>query len=118
MALDQVHDVGMSEKGSVYLTVVEFEGKAVEPPIQVTFEGENAGSVAVTQDALAARYDEEELLQIGEGSSMLGLKRIIGEVATNGNLVHDDIKPLHPNLFEGRVIGHPELPTPVRELTA
>lgn len=118
MALDKVHLVGMSENGSTYLTVDEFEGRAVKPPIQVTLEGEDASSVAVTQEALAARYDDEELRQIGEGSSMLGLKRVIGEIATNGNLEHGATKPLHPNLIDAEVVAYAELPAPVRELTA
>lgn len=118
MALDKVHVVGMSENGSTYLTVDEFEGKEVKPPIQVVLEGEDASSIAVTQDAMAARYDEEELRQIGEGSSMLGLKRVIGEIATNGNLERGATKPLHPNLIDPEVIVFAELPAPQRELTA
>ena len=118
MTLDKVHIVGMPENGSTYLTVDAFEGKAVKPPIQVTFEGEDAASIAVTQDAMAARYDNEELRQIGEGNSMLGLQRVIGEIATNGNLEHGAIKPLHPNLIDAEVATYAELPAPVRQLTA
>jgi hypothetical protein len=118
MALDKVHIVGMSENGSTYLTVDKFEGREVKPPIQVVLEGEDATSIAVTQDAMAARYDDEELRQIGEGSSALGLKRVIGEIATNGNMVQGDIKPLHPNLFEGQVVDTLELTAPQAELTA
>lgn len=118
MALDKVHIVGMSENRSIYLTVDEFEGKAVKPPIQVVLEGEGATSVAVSQDALAARYDDEELRQIGEGISMLGLGRVIGEIATNGNLEHDATKPLHPNLTDAEAVAYAELPAPARELTA
>jgi hypothetical protein len=68
----------------------------------VVLEGEDA-RVAVVRDGLAARYDDDELRLIGEGSSTLGLNRVIGEIATGGNLVRDDIKPLHPNLIEGDV---------------
>jgi hypothetical protein len=118
MALDKVHVVGMSENGSTYMTVDEVNGIRVEPPIQVVFEGEDASNVAVTQDAMAARYSDEELRQIGEGSSTLGLKRVIGEIATNGNLEHGATKPLHPNLIDAELVGFAELPAPQRELTA
>lgn len=123
MALDKVHTIGMSENGSTYLTVNSFYGTdnkevRVEPPIQVTLEGDDASSVAFAQDALAARYSDEELRQIGEGSSMLGMKRVIGEIAMNGNLEHGATKPLHPNLIDAEVVAYAELPAPVRELTA
>ncbi|QQS19988.1 hypothetical protein IPL85_00810 [Candidatus Saccharibacteria bacterium] len=118
MTLDKVHIVGMSENGSTYLTVDEFEGKAVKPPIQVVLEGKDATSVAVTQDALAARYDDEELCQIGEGSWVLGLQRVIGEIATNGNLEYGATKPLHPNLIDAEVVAYAKLPASVCELTA
>jgi len=120
--MDKVHTVGMSVNSSTHLTVDSVSGAdnkeiRVEPPIKVVFEGEDATSVAVTQDALAARYDDEELRQIGEGSSTLGLIRVIGEIATNGNLVHGNIKPLHPSLFEGQVVDILGLAVPQRELT-
>lgn len=123
MALDKVHTIGMSENGSTYLTVNSFYSEdnkevRVEPPIRVTLEGDNASSVAFAQDALAARYSDEELRQIGEGSSMLGMKRVIGEIAMNGNLEHGATKPLHPNLIDAEVAAYAELPAPVRELTA
>lgn len=117
MALDKVHVVGMSENDSTYMTVNELEGKEVQPPIRVVLEGEDASSVAVTQDTMAARYDDEELRQIGEGSSMLGLKRVIGEIVMNGNLEQGATKPLHPNLIDVEVVASAELPAPVRELT-
>lgn len=115
--MDKVHDIGMSENGSTYMTVDEANGVRVEPPIQVILEGESA-NVAVTQDALAARYQNDELCLIGEGNSMLGLQCVINEIATNGNLEHGAIKPLHPNLIEVNVVASVELTAPVRELTA
>jgi hypothetical protein len=118
MFIDKVHTMGMSENNSTYLTVSEYGGKAVKPPIQVVIEGENASSVAVSQDALAARYVDEELRQIGEGSAVLGLQRVIGEIATNGNLEHGATKPLHPNLIDAEVVAYVELSAPARELTA
>jgi hypothetical protein len=120
--MDKVHTIGMSENGSTYLTVNAVYGAdnkliPVEPPIEVVFEGENA-NVAVTQDALAARYHDDELRQIGEGSSMLGLNRVIGDIAVKGGLVHGEIKPLHPTLFEGQVVDVLELTAPQGQLTA
>lgn len=97
MSIDKVHLVGMSPKHSTHLTVTEFEGVEVEPPIEVVLEGEGATRTAITQDALAARYNEEELLKIGEGSSMLGIKRVVGEIAMNGNLDYGAAKPLCTN---------------------
>lgn len=122
MALDKVHALGMSENGSTYLTVDSFYGVdnkvvRIEPPIQVVFEGEDASSIAVAQDGLAARYDDEDLRQIGEGSSMLGLNRVIGDIAMNGNLKHDATKPLHPNLIDVEAVTL-ELSAPQQELTA
>ncbi|MDB5175900.1 MAG: hypothetical protein JWM81_758 [Candidatus Saccharibacteria bacterium] len=120
--LSRVHTVGISENGSTYLTVEAYYGAdnqavPIEPPIRVVFEGE-AANVAVTQGALAARYNDDELRQIGEGSSMLGLDRVIGDIAMNGNLTRGAIKPLHPNVFESMVVDALELTAPVRELTA
>lgn len=94
-----IGSAGMSPNSSTYLTVETFSGPdnieiAIEPPIQVVFEGEDARVVAVTQDGLAARYDDDELSEIGEGSSVKGLNRVIGEIATNGNLERDAFKPL------------------------
>jgi hypothetical protein len=114
--MDKVHIIGMSEDGSTYLTVDEVTGKKVEPPIEVTFEGEDA-HIAVVQEAMAARYHDDELRQIGEGNAILGLNRIIGEIALNGPLKYGDIKPLHPNLIDSTVTVA-ELPAPRRELTA
>lgn len=118
MALDKVHVIGMSENGSTYMTVDEVNGVRVEPPVQVVFEGEDASNVVVSQDAMAARYSDEELRQIGEGSSMRGLQRVIGEIATSGNLEHGATKPLHPNLIDAEAVAFTEIPAPVRELTA
>jgi len=118
-SLDKVHDVGMSENGSTYLavnTVYDANNQEiiVEPPIEVVLEGENA-HVAVTQDGFAARYHDDELREIGEGSSTLGLSRVIADIAINGKLTHGDIKPLHPSLIQGRVVRRPELvPIPTR----
>ncbi len=122
MALDKVHIQGMSENISTYLTVTSVAGDdnkeiRVEPPIKVVLEGEGADSVAISQGSLAASYDNAELAQIGEGSSILGLKKVIGAIATDG-LTYDDIKPLHPNLLEGQVIDTPALSAiPLLELT-
>lgn len=121
--LDEVHIVGMSESGSTYMSVTQVcdsEGKVVrvEPPIRVVLEGEDA-RVAVTQDALAARYDNEELSQIGDGNPILGLKRVIGSIATSGGLEVGAIKPLHPSLFEAEVVDQvAELVTSTPQLTA
>jgi hypothetical protein len=97
--MNTVHSVGMSPNNSTYLTVDAFYGPdnekiEIEPPVQVIFEGEDAATIAVTQDGLAARYRDEELCQIGEGGSAAGLNRVIGEIATNGNLKDGDFKPL------------------------
>lgn len=100
--MDKVHAVGMSENGSTYLTVSEVAGVKVEPPIEVVFEGENA-HVAVAQDALAARYHDDELRQIGEGNAILGLNRVIGEIAMNGNLERGATKPLHPGIIDAKI---------------
>jgi len=123
MALDKVHTIGMSENGSTYLTVNYFYDAdnaevRVEPPIQVIVEGGDASSVVFAQDVLAARYSNEELQQIGEGNSMLGMKRVIGEIAMNGNLEHGATKPLHPNLIDAETVEYAELTAPVGELTA
>jgi hypothetical protein len=122
MALDKVHTVGMSENGSTYLTVDSFYSEdnkevRIEPPLQITLEGEEAG-IAFVQGAMVARYSDEELREIGEGNSMLGVKRVIGEIAMNGNLKHGATKPLHPNLIDAEAVVCAELPAPVRELTA
>jgi hypothetical protein len=120
---DEVHVVGMSENSSTYLTVSEVcdsDGNVVrvEPPINVVLEGKNIRSVAVTQNALAARYDQDELSQIGEGNPILGLDLVIGDVAVNG-LTYGAIKPLHPTLMEAQIVDEvAELASPSRELTA
>jgi len=118
---DRVHLIGMSEDGSTSLVVDSVYGDdnkkfVVEPPIRVTLEGQSA-RVALAQDALVARYDDEELRQIGEGSSTLGLKRVIGDIAVRGGLVYGEIKPLHPNLIEGKVIDNRELTTSQRAIS-
>jgi hypothetical protein len=115
--MDKVHTVGMSENGSTYLTVDAVNGVRVEPPIIVTFEGENA-HVAVVQEAMAARYHDDELRQIGEGNATLGLNRVIGDIAMNGPLEFGATKPLHPNLNDGDSVAFIELPAPRRQLTA
>lgn len=94
-----VGPVHMSPNGSTYLTVEAYSGPdnteiEIEPPIEVVFEGEDASVVAVTQDGLAARYYDDELSEIGEGNSVKGLNRVIGEIATNGNLERGAFKPL------------------------
>jgi len=114
--MDKVHTIGMSENGSTYLTVNEIAGVKVEPPIRVTFEGETA-YVAVAQEAMAAHYHDDELRQIGEGNAILGLNRVIGDIAINGPLEFGATKPLHPNLIDSTVASA-ELPAPRRELTA
>jgi hypothetical protein len=121
MAIDKVHIAGMSQNGSTYLTVDSFYGPdnreiRIEPPVEVILEGDDARSVAFSQGGMAARYSDEELRQIGGGSSMLGTKRVIGEIAMNGNLERGAIKPLHPNIYEACVVAYPELPAPAREL--
>lgn len=119
MSLDKVHPLGMSENGSIFMTVnlvTDEENKVVrlEPPVEVVFEG-NGTNVAITQGALAARYSDEELAQIGEGSPAQGIKRVIGDIAMNGNLVHDATKPLHPTQFDiQQMITLPELPEMLR----
>ncbi|HUA13040.1 MAG TPA: hypothetical protein VL989_00865 [Candidatus Sulfotelmatobacter sp.] len=123
--MDKVHTVGMSEDRSTYLTVDAYYGDdninaiAIEPPLQITLEGEDA-HVAFVQGAMAARYHDDELRQIGEGSSTLGIKRVIGEIAMSSGLESGATKPLHPNLIDGDVIVDTplELPAPRRELTA
>jgi len=116
MSLDRVHALGMSDNGSTFMTVDAVAGQdnieiRIEPPIIVVFEG-NGSSVAITQDALAARYSDDELTQIGEGSSAQGINRVIGDVAMNGNLVHDATKPLHPTQIDvDELVVMPQLPT-------
>jgi len=119
--LDRVHVVGMSPNGSTYLTVNSVNGLdnkevSVHPPIEVVFEGDDA-RVAVTQDGLAARYDDEELRRIGEGNSSLGLYRVIGDIAMHGNFELDAIKPLHPTLIEGHVVSRANIVATRPELT-
>jgi hypothetical protein len=120
--LDKVHSHGMSESNSTYLVVDAFydhnQRVEIEPPLRVIFEGENASRIAVNQGVQTARYDDDELQRIGEGSSVLGLNRVIGEIALNGNLVYGATKPLHPDLVDGQVIAPAELPAPRRELTS
>ena len=114
--MDNVHTIGMSESGSTYLTVNSVGGTKVEPPIRVTFEGENS-HVAIAQEAMAARYHDDELRQIGEGNAILGLNRVIGDIALNGPLEYGSTKPLHPNQIDSTVVAA-ELPAPRHELTA
>lgn len=109
MALDKVHPVGMSENGSTFLTLDAYYGddnqeRVLDPPVSVVLEGKDLSTTAVVQAGLAARYSDEELGQIGEGNSLLGLKRVIGDIATNGNLQEGAIKPLHPGILEGYVV--------------
>jgi len=113
MGLDKVHALGMSENGSTFMRVdsVTDENNNVvrlEPPVDVVFEGSST-NVAVTQDSLAARYSDEELTQIGEGSSAQGINRVIGDIAMNGNLVHDATKPLHPTQIDVEPVTLSEL---------
>ncbi len=122
-SLDKVHTLGMSPNNSTYLAVDAYYDTdnnkvSIEPPIEIVFEGDQA-HVAVTQEGLAARYHDDELQLIGEGSSVLGLKRVIGDIAKNGNLARGAIKPLHPNLLVGSVVlSAQELPAAHRDLTA
>ena len=116
-SFDKVHTLGMSSGGSTHLTVSEFSGNKVEPPINVVFEDDGM-QVAVTQDALAARYRSDELQQIGEGNAIMGLNRVIGEIATNGNLEHGATKPLHPNVIDVEAAAYAELPVAQKVLTA
>ena len=107
--MDKVHILGMPESGSTYMTVStvrDLEGREVtiEPPVKVIFEGDQART-AVTQDGLAARYSDEELSEIGEGSLALGLNRVLGCIATNGNLVDGATKPMHPTLIDATIVG-------------
>jgi hypothetical protein len=48
---------------------------------------------------------------------MLGVQRVIGKIARNGNLEFGATKPLHPNLIDGDVAAFAELPAPRREFT-
>lgn len=96
---DKIHSVGMSPDASTYMEVDSFMGPdkkaiAIEPPLVVVLEGQEARKVAFQQDALAARYTDEELRQIGEGSSTLGMQRVIGDIAMGGGLVDGATKPL------------------------
>jgi hypothetical protein len=122
-AMDKVHTIGMSENGSTYMVVDAYYGEnnkrvAIEPPLRITLEGDEA-HVAFVQGAMAARYHDDELRLIGEGSSTLGIKRVIGEIATVGSLERGATKPLHPNLIDAKAIEHVgELAAPRRELTA
>jgi hypothetical protein len=109
--MNTVHSIGMSPNGSTYLTVDTFYGSdnkeiKIEPPVEVVFEGADAGTVAITQDGLAARYNDDELRQIGEGSSVVGLNRVIGEIATNGNLQDGKFKPLLSDEARERVAAN------------
>ena len=120
--MDKVHVVGMSEGGSTYMTVTEYSGAdnktiRLEPPVKVVLEGENA-HVAVVQGNLAARYHDDELRQIGEGSSTLGLKRVIGDIAMNGNIAYGDPKPMHPNFIDADIVSPLELTASQREIIA
>lgn len=114
--LDKVHILGMSESGSTHMTVGSVrndEGQEVLviPPVGVTFEGSDA-RVAFSQDGLAARYSDEELSQIGDGSSALGLNRVLGCIATDGPLVYGATKPMHPNLIDAIEVGAREIAQP------
>lgn len=104
---DKVHIVGMSASGSEHLSVTEFEGATIEPPIEVVFEGDT--QVTVTRDALAARYEFDELRTIGEGDVTLGLNRVIGTIVTGESFKLDEIKPLHPSIIVGVALGRAEL---------
>ena len=113
-SLDKIHSHGMSPNASIYMTVRTFTGPdskqvAIQPPLRVVFEGESP-IVAFSQDGLTARYHDDELRQIGEGSSALGMKRVIGDIAMHGNLEYGATKPLHPGLLDGEVIPQPALP--------
>ena len=103
--IDKVGIVGMSLSGSTYMTVRSFtkpDGREVPivPPITVVLEGIDITQVSVCQDSLAARYSEEDLNKIGNGSPIKGLNDVIGDIALNGNLVYGNIKPLHPNIID------------------
>jgi hypothetical protein len=100
---DEVHHVGMSPDASIFMEVTSAGGATIEPPIKVVFErieSEDIVLVAFCQGALAARYNDPELREIGEGSSALGMKRIIGDIATNGRMREFAIKPLHPAIVQ------------------
>ena len=120
---DKVHTVGMSPNATVFMEVGRFTGPdnrsvAIKPPLTVMLEGEAADKVAFYQDGLAARYTDEELRHIGEGSSALGMRRIIGDIAMNGNLIDGATKPLHPELIDGEVVAQPALSAAPLAITA
>lgn len=113
-SLDKVHGHGMSPNGSTRMVVDTYvgpdnKGVPIKPPLQVIFEGQSA-HVAFSQDGLSARYYDHELRQIGDGSSALGMQRVIGDIAMNGNLVHGATKPLHPGLVDGEITVQTALP--------
>lgn len=105
-SMDTVHVLGMPERGSRRLTVDRFynedkgEMVSIHPPLNIILEGVQKECVAVAQNGLAARYSNQELEQIGEGNMMLGLDRVIGEVAAKGHLELDSIRPLHSACVE------------------
>lgn len=118
---DKVHPHGMSPNDSTYMTVETFaaqNGKSItiEPPLQIIFEGAE-GQIAFSQDGQTARYSDNELSQIGEGSSAVGMQRVIGDIAMNGKLAYGAIKPLHPGLVDGEVVVPRALPSARLEIT-
>lgn len=110
---DKVHIIGMLPRECSYLTfdsVMTEDGKEIkiEPPVVVAIEGESA-AFNIIQGALAVRYDNSELQEVGDGNTVRGMHRVLGSVAEHGKLVIDEIKPLHPSLVDGQIIPPPAL---------
>lgn len=119
---DRVHSHGMSPNQSTRMTVNTFIGPdneeiPIRPPLQIIFESE-AANVAFLQDGLTARYHDDELRKIGEGSSTLGMQRVIGDIATRRSLIAGATKPLHPGLIDGEIVMQQVLPPASLEVTA
>lgn len=111
---DRVHGCGMSNSGSTYLKVSEVAGVKVEPPVAVVIDKEKVDplidvvndqkidqQVSLTQGVNTVRYSTDELKRIGKGDAITGLNRVLGDIAVNGPLEMDAIKPLHPDIIDG-----------------